>query len=142
MQEDHLHYIWLHKKFDALNLRTTQGDPITIVSGGEHNYNSGPDFFNAQIKIGGQLWAGNVEIHVRAGDWFVHGHETDPNYDNVILHVVWQNDTDIYRKDNSIIPALELRPLVHKDTLQHYKRLFSKTQKWINCENDFHGVDG
>jgi hypothetical protein len=141
MQEDYLHYVWLHKKFDALNLRTVQGEPIEIISVGQHNSNSGPDFFNAQLKIDRQLWAGNVEIHVKASDWFVHGHETDPNYDNVILHVVWENDTDIYRQDNTTIPALELKRLVSKEALHNYNRLFSKTQKWINCEKDFYGVD-
>ena len=93
MQEDFLHYLWNHKKFDVTNLKTTSGEKISIVSAGQHNNNSGPDFFAAQLKIDDQLWAGNVEIHIKSSDWFVHNHETDEAYDNVILHVVWEHDT-------------------------------------------------
>ncbi len=141
MQEDFLHYIWKYKKFKDLDLKTTTGKCISMVSGGQHNHNAGPDFFAAQLKIDNQLWAGNVEIHVKASDWFVHNHEIDIAYDNVILHVVWEHDTDIFRKDNTIIPTLELKQYVSKEALYNYQRLFSKTQKWINCENDFESVD-
>ena len=141
MQEDFLHYIWKHKKVNTLNLKTTNGEIISIVLAGQHNQNSGPDFFAAQLEIDNQLWAGNVEIHVKASDWFVHNHETDKAYDNVILHVVWEHDTDIFRNDNTTIPTLELKPYVAKEALHNYQKLFSKTQKWINCENDFDTVD-
>ena len=104
MQEDFLHYLWKHKKFKTQGLKTAKQEAVTIINVGEHNHNTGPDFFNAQLKIGEQLWAGNVEIHIKSSDWFVHNHETDSNYDNVILHVVWEHDTEIFRKDNSEIP--------------------------------------
>jgi len=141
MQEDFLHYIWKYKKIDITNLKTTNGENISIVSIGQHNLNSGPDFFAAQLKIDNQLWAGNVEIHVKASDWFVHNHETNKAYDNVILHVVWEHNIDVFRKDNSVIPTLELKTLVSKEALSNYQKLFSKKQKWINCENDFEIVD-
>lgn len=141
MQEDFLHYIWKHKKFDSLKLKTFNGKLISIVSVGQHNLNSGPDFFNGQLKIENQLWAGNVEIHIKSSDWFVHNHEIDKAYDNVILHVVWEHDSEIFRKDNTVIPTLELKSIVAQDTLQNYQKLFSKNRKWINCENDFAAVD-
>ncbi len=141
MKEDFLHYIWKYKKFDVLNLKTTLGETVNLVSVGQHNLNSGPDFFNAQLEIGEQLWAGNVEIHIKSSDWFVHNHEIDKTYDNVILHIVWEHDTDILRKDNTQIPTVELKNMVSQEVLQNYQRLFSKTQKWINCENDFAQVD-
>ena len=141
MQEDFLHYLWKHKKFNVTNLKTTNGKTIEIVSGGQHNHNAGPDFFTSQLKIDNQLWAGNVEIHVKASDWFVHNHENDKAYDNVILHVVWEHDTDIYRKDNTVIPTLQLKDVVSKEAQHNYQKLFSKTQKWINCENDFASVN-
>src|SRR5690606_18473829 len=98
----------------------------------------GPDFFNARIKIGEQSWAGNVEIHIRSSDWYSHRHEDDPNYDNVILHVVWEDDIEIFRKDNSTIPTLELKDLVGEEILQKYRNLLTAPNlKWINCENDF-----
>ncbi|WP_298346421.1 DUF2851 family protein [uncultured Algibacter sp.] len=137
MQEDFLHYIWKHKKINFNNLKTTKGEAIVISSVGQHNFNSGPDFFNAKIKIGEQLWAGNLEIHLKSSDWFLHNHEQDKAYDNVILHVVWDDDTEVFRKDNSVIPTLELKNYIDKSLLNNYEKLLSKKDKWINCENDF-----
>ena len=141
MQEDFLHYIWKLKKFDTSDLKTTNNEVVEIVSVGEHNQNSGPDFFNSQLKIGNQFWAGNVEIHIKSSDWFVHNHEIDSAYDNVILHVVWEHDTEVFRKDNTEISTIELKKYVSKTALENYQKLFSKSDTWINCENDFKSVD-
>ncbi|WP_026755226.1 DUF2851 family protein [Sediminibacter sp. Hel_I_10] len=141
MQEDVLHYIWKHKKLDVLSLRTTQDEVVEIISVGRHNFNSGPDFFNAQLKIGNQLWAGNVEIHIKSSDWYVHNHEQDVAYDNVILHVVHEHDTDVFRKNNTVIPTLELKNVINPQVLANYDRLFSKGHKWINCEADIQDID-
>ncbi len=141
MQEDFLHYIWKHKKFATPNLHTTTGEIINLLSGGQHNTNAGPDFFYAQLEIGGQLWAGNVEIHIKSSDWYVHNHENDSAYDNVILHVVYEHDTEIFRKDNTVIPTLELKNIIHKDVLERYQYLLSNQHKWINCENEFYTVE-
>ena len=92
MREDLLHYIWKNGKIPFAGLYTSRRKPLHIISLGIHNYNSGPDFFHAKLEIDGQLWAGNVEIHVKSSDWYVHQHDTDTNYDNVILHVVWEED--------------------------------------------------
>ena len=141
MQEDFLHYIWKHKKFITPKLHTTAGELITLVSVGQHNLNSGPDFFNAQLGIGGQLWAGNVEVHVKSSDWYVHNHENDSTYDNVILHVVYEHDTEIFRRNNTPIATLELKKFISKDLLESYQKLFSIKKKWINCESEFSMVD-
>jgi hypothetical protein len=141
MQEDFLHYIWQHKKMDIVHLKTSQYETLEIVSVGQHNTNSGPDFFNAQLIIADQLWAGNVEVHIKSSDWFVHNHETDKAYDNVILHVVWEHDTEIFRKDNSIIPTLELKQYVDSQVFNNYNELLTAKNKWINCESDFAEVD-
>ncbi|WP_445957225.1 DUF2851 family protein [Yeosuana sp.] len=141
MQEDFLHYIWRYKKFDVPNIKTTNLETISIISVGDYNQNSGPDFFNSQLNIDNQLWAGNVEIHLRSSDWFVHNHEVDKAYDNVILHVVWEHDTDIFRRDNSVIPTLEIKSYIDNGLIKNYEKLFLKDNKWINCENDFAQVD-
>ncbi len=141
MQEDFLHYIWKHKKIQINELKTIAGEVIIIDTVGQHNQNSGPDFFNAQLIIDEQFWAGNVEIHVKSSDWFLHHHEQDKAYDNVILHVVWEHDTDVFRKDNTVIPTLELKNFIRKDVLDKYKKLFTKENKWINCEHDFANSD-
>ncbi|WP_411893760.1 DUF2851 family protein [Winogradskyella sp. A2] len=140
MQEEFLHYIWKHKAFTSTHCNTAQGESIYIKKLGQHNYNSGPDFFNAQITIADQLWAGNVEIHIKSSDWYVHNHERDKAYDNVILHVVWDHDAEIFRKDNSVIPTLELRHYVDETLLNNYKDLI-KSKSWINCEKDFNEVN-
>ncbi|MFC0605949.1 DUF2851 family protein [Winogradskyella pulchriflava] len=139
MQEDFLHYIWKHKAFNTSNLKTTNSEVIAIKQLGQHNYNAGPDFFNAQISIADQLWAGNVEIHIKSSDWYVHNHEIDKAYDNVILHVVWEHDTEIFRNDNSEIPTLELKHFVDITLLHNYQKLM-QSKSWINCETNFHEV--
>lgn len=142
MQEDFLHYIWKFKKFDFGRARTVSNLPIVLIDTGTPNLNSGPDFFNAKMKIGDQLWAGNVEIHLKSSDWYLHRHEINPDYDNVILHVVWQDDVEIYRKDNTPIPTLELRELVPEKTMQNYRNLLTApNDKYINCEKDFAKFD-
>lgn len=141
MHEDFLHYLWKHKKIDVLNLVTTDFETIEIVSVGQHNLNSGPDFFNAQLRIAEQHWAGNVEIHLKSSDWFLHNHETDKAYDNVILHVVWEHDTDVFRKDNSKLPTLVLKNFVNEATIKNYHALINNKEQWINCENDFGKVE-
>lgn len=85
--EQLLHYVWKHKLFPLHPLTTTDGQTVEVIDPGLHNRNAGPDFFNAKVKIGGTLWVGNVEIHDRATDWYLHGHDQDSHYDNVILHV-------------------------------------------------------
>lgn len=141
IKEDFLHYLWKYKLFDFSQLNSLSNEDIVIINSGTHNHNAGPDFFNAKIKIGNQLWAGNVEIHLKSSDWYVHNHEQDISYDNVILHVVWEDDMQIFRQDNSVITTLELRGLVKKDLLYSYQILFSKQQVWINCENEISKVD-
>ena len=142
MQEDFLHYIWKYKKFDLHKAITTAGEPITLISTGAPNFNSGPDFFNGIIKIGAELWAGNVEIHIKSSDWYAHGHEKDPAYDNVVLHVVWEEDVEIFRNDNSTIPTLELKHLVPEKTKESYRQLLlAPNRNWINCEKDLEQFD-
>ena len=141
MRENFLHYLWLHKKFNTNQLKTTERNSVQIVSVGSPNTNSGPDFFNAQLYINKQLWAGNVEVHIKSSDWYVHLHEQDKNYDNAILHVVWEHDSDVYRKDNSVIPTLELQHIISPIALANYYKLFSKKKQWINCERDFESTN-
>ena len=141
MKEDFLHYVWKFQKFDVGSFFTSNNENLHIKNQGSHNLNSGPDFFNAQIELDGQLWAGNVEIHLKSSDWYVHGHEVDAAYDNVILHVVWEHDAEIYRKDGSVIPTFILKKHIPTVTLERYQKLFSKDKKWINCENDFEIID-
>ena len=139
MKEDFLHHIWQFKKFDFSDLKTAQGEKLTILNSGQYLQKAGPDFFNSQIIIGNQKWAGNVEIHLKSSDWYVHHHENDTNYDNVILHVVWEHDTEVFRKDNSEIPVLEIKKYVSKKTLENYMNLTS-SKTWIFCEREIANI--
>ena len=141
MKEDFLHYVWKYQKFNSKGLRTENGESITVIDVGKHNTNSGPDFFNALLAIGNQVWAGNVEIHSFSSDWYVHQHERDPAYDTVILHVVWVYDAEVFRKNNTAIPTLVLKSMVPEGILSSYHHLFSKKQKWIPCENELSEQD-
>ena len=140
MKEDFLHYLWKFKKFDTLNLKTSNGEGITIVNVGQYLELAGPDFFNAQIIIGDQKWAGNVEIHLKSSDWYVHHHERDVAYENVILHVVWEHDTEIFRSNNTEIPVLELKKYVDTASVTDYQSLMTP-KSWIFCEKQLKDVD-
>jgi hypothetical protein len=141
MNEDFLHYLWKFKKFSFQNIRTTKNEIVEIISVGVHNFNSGPDFFNAKLNIDNQLWAGNVEIHQKSSDWYLHNHEKDKNYNNVILHVVWEHDVEIFRNNNTSIPTIELKGLVPENILNNYHNLINHNKNFINCESDINNID-
>lgn len=143
MQEDFLHHVWKYQKFDRQRqLKTQDGEELQIIAVGRHNTgSSGPDFLHAKVKIGNQIWVGNVEIHIKASDWYAHRHEEDPNYASVILHVVWEEDVEVYRKQQEHIPCLELKDRVDLQIKQNYDKLTKNLSKTINCEKDFNQFD-
>ena len=143
MREDLLHFIWKYRKVPLEDLFTSNHESVFIVNVGTHNHLSGPDFFNAQVQIEGQLWAGNVEIHIKSSDWYAHRHEEDVSYNNVILHVVWDDDASVFRKDGSQIPTLQLKNHITEELLTAYQNLFDKKRyTFINCEAAISKVDG
>ncbi|MCK6649041.1 MAG: DUF2851 family protein, partial [Bacteroidia bacterium] len=121
MTEEFLHHVWKFRLFDQTDLKTIQGESISIEKVGTHNFDSGPDFFNARVKIADTLWAGNVEIHTLASDWLKHDHQSDKAYQNVVLHVVFQSDKEIKRSTGEIIPVLELKNRIPFSLLSKYK---------------------
>lgn len=106
--EQLLHYVWKHRLFYK-NLRTPDGTPIEVLDVGTHNTNAGPDFFNAKIKIGDNVWAGNIEIHQNSQEWFRHKHETDEAYNSVILHIVENMNCQITNKSGHTVLQCEIR---------------------------------
>jgi hypothetical protein len=105
--EQILHYVWKHKLFRN-NMKTTCGLPVEVIDPGMHNTDGGPDFFNAKVKIDGELWCGTVEIHTVAGDWYKHRHHIDKAYNSVILHVVERADCEVVNELKHIIPQCEI----------------------------------
>ena len=136
MREVLLHFIWKYQKLNSTNLRTSTGCELIVIRPGVHNKHSGPDFFNACIELDGQRWAGNIEIHTRSSDWYRHGHHQDQAYDNVILHVVWEEDSMVFRPSGEYILTLVLRNYVKADLAEKYQKLITRARMgFINCEN-------
>ena len=127
MREEFLYYIWENRLTDK-DLKTAEGEAVEVVATGYRNTDSGPDFLEAKIQIGDKLWAGHVEIHVKASDWNRHGHQNDKAYKNVILHVVYENDVQV-----NAIPTLELKSHFDESLFTQYQKLIS-SKKWIPCE--------
>ncbi len=123
--EDLLQFIWEKRLFDHHALRTIDGAPIEVLEPGEIQHNSGPDLSGAQIRIGGQLWAGPVEVHLRSSEWFAHGHQTDPAYENVILHVVYEHDQEVRTPQGRAIPTIELFPRISTDSIALYRSMMT-----------------
>jgi hypothetical protein len=140
MNESFLHYLWQFQYFEKQNLQTSEGEPLSILKTGILNSNSGPDFSNAKVKIGEIEWVGNVEVHIKGSDWNLHRHQFDSAYENVVLHVVWENDKPISRIDNTLIPTLELKNRVDQSVLKEYKRLINSPAV-IACEKSFSKVE-
>ncbi len=130
MKESILHFVWQNKLFTAHQLTTTDGEQVEIIDVGRNNTDAGPDFFNAKVKIGDTVWAGNVEIHVNSSDWNRHNHQFDAAYDNVVLHVIHNADGEVYRTDGERIPQLKLIFPQHIE--ENYETLLSQKQ-WIAC---------
>lgn len=104
--EELMQYVWHHRLWIASDMRTNDGRPVAVIDVGQLNRDAGPDFFNAKVKIGDEMWCGNVEIHVRASDWFRHGHDRDRAYDTVVLHVVQFDDCPIQTPDGRTLPQI------------------------------------
>lgn len=140
MKEDFLHYLWVHKKIPFSNLVTVNKESLQILNFGNFTQLEGPDIFNAIIRINQQKWAGNIEIHLKSSDWFLHNHDQNKLYENVILHVVWEHDLPVFDKNNREIPVLELKKYVSIGLFESYGELFRK-KKWINCEESLNEIE-
>lgn len=136
MNEKLLHYIWKFQLYNKNNLRTTDNKHLDIIHPGFHNHHQGPDFSDARIRYDDTVWVGNIELHVNSSDWLMHRHDEDENYKNVILHVVWNHDSQI----QVVFPTIELKSLVPKILLGKYELLMN-TDESIPCKNHLNLVD-
>ena len=138
MQEVLLHYLWRYQKFSHPNLVSTSGKELGVVHTGTPNTGGGPDFSGAQIFYDGLLWNGPVEVHLKSSDWYRHNHHLDPNYENVILHVIWEQDVEVAYPNGKNIPTLQLRDVVDSETLDRHERLFRSLHKKLPCESEIY----
>lgn len=153
MKENFLHFLWRTRRFDLSNLTTTDGQDLDILDFGQYNaLDAGADFQNAKIRLNGLIWYGNIEMHVRSSDWYAHHHQHDAAYQTVILHVVYEQDTPIFRQNTEggqrsplkaneettaeIIPCLVLKNRIPQGLYQHYWALLNNAY-WIPCQEHF-----
>lgn len=136
MTEKLLQYLWNFKIFSRFDFRDTEGNPIEILYSGVWNTNAGPDFLDARIRTGNIVLAGPVELHIRSSDWIFHNHSRDPNYKNIILHVVFQHDIEIDELIASRVPTLELKDYINGNILRTYEKL-AAGERFIPCEAVF-----
>lgn len=129
-----MHYVWQYRLVTHADMVTVDGRRVTIIDPGRLNTDAGPDFFNAKVRIGDDLWAGDVEMHVRASDWHRHHHDDDPAYDSVVLHVVDSDDTAIRRRNGELIPQMIMRcsPQFH----ERYSMLVDRSDIDLPCARE------
>lgn len=140
MNENFLHLLWQTQRFDKNYLTTTKGEKLTILKVGKHNQFNGPDFLEASIEIEDVKWFGSVEIHIKSSDWNKHAHNADPNYKNVVLHVVYENDMEICATNNNTpLPCLELKNKISIESLVRYKTI-TESENSIPCAVHFKDV--
>lgn len=137
MTEQLLQYIWKFRLFDADGLTTLDGEPVEISKTGEQNLDSGADFSNARLKIGGVQWAGNVEIELESANWEKHGHSTDAAHKNTLVLVCIEHTA----KTPVAIPVVELKGRINQDLIEKYKQLMDGGG-FIACEKFIGRVDG
>ncbi len=136
MTERLLQYIWQFQYFNPNHLVTEEGESLQIIHPGSINSNQGPDFTDAKIKIGDTVWAGSIEIHINTSDWKNHKHSGDKNYKNVILHVVWQHDTNLNLPCSTFI----LQDKVPKLLLNKYDELMN-ADNFIPCQKHIQQIN-
>jgi hypothetical protein len=137
LNEKLLQYLWQFQYYNKVDLTSTQGEPIEILYPGRLNNNQGPDFLEAQVRIGGTLMVGSLEIHLRTSQWIEHGHQEDANYNNVILHVVFENDKEEDLKFP--LPILELQSRIPHLMIERYATLMD-TKAFIACHNKISAI--
>ncbi len=140
MTEDYLHYTWQYRLYNRPELSTTSGQQLVVIQPGIHNHHGGPDFSNARLKIGDQIWSGHVEIHLKSSDWHKHGHTDDEHYKNVILHVVFNNDREIYLHQPGDLPVFDVSTYLIGNQWERYQQ-WLQNKSWIPCQQVLPSVD-
>lgn len=133
-----MQYVWQHRLLESTDMVTVDGRKVTVIDPGRLNTDAGPDFFNAKVKIGEHLWAGDVEVHVRASDWHRHRHDGDKAYDSVVLHVVDRDDAQICRSNGEVIPQMRMScsPEFHR----RYHELVDRADIDLPCAREIRGL--
>jgi hypothetical protein len=138
--EELLQFIWEQGLYEQHALRTVDGRALDVIRPGRIQTDSGPDLVGAQVRIGGQLWGGTVEVHLRSSDWNAHGHQHDPAYDNVVLHVVYEHDAEVRNQRGVILPTVELISRVSTEHITAHRKLMCG-QGFVPCASQLPTMD-
>lgn len=140
MNENYLHFLWKSKRLPFHLLKTTNNQTIEIRHVGFHNSNeSGPDFSNGRIILDGLEWCGNIELHIKSSDWYVHKHQNDLAYNNVILHVVYEHDCEVHIQGASI-PTIELKSHIDWPHFDSFNKFITNKGE-INCSKSLSSIN-
>jgi len=138
MKEEYLHYLFRFKLLGN-TFETIDGKPLEILNFGQYNTNAGPDFLNTQIKYDNKIWSGSIEFHVKSSDWYLHKHQNDEAYKNVIAHFVYQFDQEV-KTGGFVLPTVELKNKINPAHYQKYIALIA-SEKTIPCQNSISTID-
>ncbi len=139
ISEAFIHYLWKTKNFTHTQFTSTAGLPIRILRWGQHNYSAGPDFIDGQIEYNGIQWTGHIEMHVKSSDWYLHHHHVDPAYDQVILHVVWEDDRPVKDIHLTPIPTIVLSTYVAPELIARANQLIFSRHR-LPCADRIHTI--
>lgn len=134
-----LQFIWEHKLWLALPFYTNSGKELFVINPGQRNTESGPDFFNARIRLNGLILQGNIELHVKSSDWLKHGHQLDARYNALILHVVYEHDVEVPQNTAYGVEVLEMKPYIAPGALERYAAMQAE-QRHIPCHQQMSGL--
>jgi hypothetical protein len=138
MQEEYLHYLWKTKRLPIAAIQLVSNHSIRILDFGVYNqYENGPDFLFSKIEMDGLCWFGNIEIHLKSSDWYKHKHHEDNLFNSVILHVVYEHDTDVLIC-NAVLPTIELKNYIDQE---HHLKFRSQLSEALICKNSIHSLD-
>jgi len=138
--EELLQFIWQQGLYEQHALRTTDGRPVQVLRSGRIQQHSGPDLEGAELRIDGQLWHGTVEVHIRSSEWNSHGHQYDPAYGNVVLHVVYEHDAEVRTNSGRLLPTVELMPRISGERIAMHQALM-RGQGFVPCARQLSGMD-
>lgn len=135
-----MQYIWNHRLWKQSDMTTVDGRQVYVIDQGRWNNDSGPDFFNAKIRLDEETWCGDIEIHIKASDWYRHHHDNDAAYKSVILHVVEKDDAEVTLPgSNETIPQIRL--LCHHDFKEFYAHLVNNSINSLPCAGSLGNIE-
>jgi hypothetical protein len=139
LKEEILHFYWISNVKKGSVFTGSKNEEIEIVNPGVLNTNQGPDFLNSTVIINGIKLFGNVEMHLSSKDWYGHNHHKDPNYNNVILHVVKDSNCDVFI-NNQVVCELNIASKLSFESVNYISN-FIKNSKQLPCKSSWSEID-